>query len=79
MVQLIIMFMGIITVSIFNLGSPKIIKYGSLTSLVTQPFWIYSTYINAQWGMFALSLIYTLLSAVGTYKGFILNINQEMI
>ena len=72
MVQFIIVFMGIITVSIFNLGKPSIMKYGSLISLTTQPFWIYETYTNSQYGMFALSIVYTILAGVGVYRGFIL-------
>ena len=70
MVQIIIAVMGIITVTIFNIGSIKIIKYGSLSSLITQPFWIYSTYTNQQYGMFLLSLYYTVMAGIGVYRGF---------
>jgi len=70
MAQWIIVIMGIITVTLFNCGNMRLIKYGSLTSLITQPFWIYATYTSGQWGMFVLSLYYTLMAGVGVYKGF---------
>ena len=34
-------------------------KYGYVFGLCSQPFWIYTTAYNHQWGLFALSLFYT--------------------
>ena len=34
-------------------------KYACLFGLVAQPFWFYTTYINEQWGMFAVTIACT--------------------
>ena len=36
-------------------------KYAPIFGLLSQPFWIYSTYCASQFGMFILSFIYTLI------------------
>jgi len=35
-------------------------RYACLFGLAAQPFWFYATYIAGQWGIFALSFLYTL-------------------
>lgn len=35
-------------------------KYGFVVSLMGQPFWIYTTYYHSQWGMFIVSLWFTI-------------------
>ena len=34
-------------------------KYGYISGLLSQPFWLYTTFVNEQWGIFFLSLWYT--------------------
>lgn len=34
-------------------------KYACLFGLASQPFWFYATYTAGQWGIFALSFLYT--------------------
>jgi len=34
-------------------------KYGYIFGLLSQPFWLYSSFLNRQWGIFFLSIWYT--------------------
>lgn len=34
-------------------------RWACIAGLCAQPFWFFTTYVNAQWGIFALSFIYT--------------------
>jgi len=63
-------------IAIFTLGAAAIIlvaeknKWGFVFGLVSQPFWIITSYLNHQWGVFAVSIIYTLSWAYGIYQWF---------
>lgn len=46
-------------------------KYGYLIGLAAQPFWAYSSFVNEQWGIFALTLFYTYSWSQGVYNYFI--------
>lgn len=35
--------------------------------LISQPFWLYTTFMTSQWGMFTLSLFYTFCWVRATY------------
>jgi len=41
---------------------------GSLVGLATQPAWLYTTWTNKQWGIFVLSLCYSLMYLNGAMK-----------
>lgn len=45
-------------------------KYGFLVGLLGQPFWLYSSFHNKQWGIFVASIIYTLNFSYGCYLWF---------
>jgi len=68
MEQNFILIIGIITASIFNLAKDKYKKYGSITQLLVQPFWIYATWKNKQYGMFILTMYYTFISFIAVIK-----------
>tara|TARA_Y100000296_G_C4945188_1_gene143460 strand:- start:110 stop:349 length:240 start_codon:yes stop_codon:yes gene_type:complete len=34
-------------------------KYACILGLIAQPFWFYVTFIAEQWGLFALTVVYT--------------------
>jgi nicotinamide riboside transporter PnuC len=60
--------MGIVQISIFVLGATAIwfvsrrerwSRWGYIIGLISQPFWLYTTIKNQQWGMVALSVWYT--------------------
>lgn len=46
-------------------------KYGFLIGLSGQPFWLYSSYVNEQWGIFISSIFFTLNFAYGYYIWFL--------
>lgn len=46
-------------------------KYGYPIGLASQPFWAYSSFVNEQWGIFALTLFYTYSWSQGIYNYFI--------
>lgn len=54
---------AIILVSIKN-------KWGFVFGLLSQPFWLYSSYVNKQWGIFFLSIIYAFSWFWGIYVWF---------
>lgn len=66
-------------VAIFILGVTSIIlvarknKWGFVFGLLAQPFWYITSFINKQWGVFFVSIIYTLSWAYGIYEWFFKN------
>ena len=45
-------------------------KWGSVVGTIGQPFWLYTSYINEQWGIFLLSLFYLYCWCQGIYNNF---------
>ena len=45
-------------------------KWGFVIGLLSQPFWLLTSYINKQWGVFLLSVIYVGMWAYGIYEWF---------
>lgn len=45
-------------------------KWGFVLGLLSQPFWILTSYLNKQWGVFLLSLIYCGSWSYGIYEWF---------
>lgn len=43
-------------------------RWGFIIGLVSQPFWLYETYMSEQWGMFAVSVFYTYSWCQGIYN-----------
>lgn len=43
-------------------------RWGFILGLLGQPFWIYTSYIHAQWGVFALSFWFTYCWGSGVYN-----------
>ena len=48
----------------------KKIKWGFVVGLISQPFWIITTYINKQWGVLIVSILYLFIWANGIYEWF---------
>lgn len=48
-------------------------KYAHPIGFIAQFFWVYSTIMNKQWGMLALSGFYLWIYGEGIYKNFIKN------
>ena len=53
-------------------------KYACLFGLVGQPFWFYSAYTAEQWGIFALTVLYTYSWCVGFYNSWIKRIESKV-
>jgi hypothetical protein len=53
-------------------------KYGYIVGLCSQPFWLYSSFVHEQWGIFALGIFY-LYSWVQGIFNFIINPKHEKI
>lgn len=63
-------------IAIFVLGVTSIVlvarknKWGFVAALAVQPFWILTSYINKQWGIFFVSFVYGGSWLYGAYKWF---------
>jgi nicotinamide riboside transporter PnuC len=45
-------------------------KWGFVFGLISQPFWYVTSYLNGQWGVFFVSIIYTASWTYGVYNWF---------
>jgi hypothetical protein len=45
-------------------------KWGFVVGLLSEPFWFITSYLNKQWGIFILSVVYTGTWAFGIYEWF---------
>lgn len=66
--QLLIAFLGGLAIFLTQQKNEKLKRYACLFGLPSQPFFLFETYINNQWGMFALALWYTASWALGLHN-----------
>ncbi len=45
-------------------------KWGFVFGLISQPFWFITSFLNKQWGVFFLSMVYTCSWLYGIYEWF---------
>jgi nicotinamide riboside transporter PnuC len=45
-------------------------KWGFVLGLISQPFWLMTSFLNKQWGIFILSIVYTFTWCFGIYEWF---------
>ncbi|MFA6190002.1 MAG: nicotinamide mononucleotide transporter [Candidatus Staskawiczbacteria bacterium] len=45
-------------------------KWGWVIGLSSQPFWLITSYINEQWGVFILTIVYIFTWSFGIYEWF---------
>jgi len=45
-------------------------KWGFVLGLLSQPFWFITSYLNKQWGVFFLSIVYLFSWGLGIYEWF---------
>jgi len=63
-------------VAIVILGTSSIIlvarknKWGFVLGLLAQPFWFITSYLNQQWGVFFVAIIYSISWSYGVYEWF---------
>lgn len=58
--QAIIAITGVVAIFLTQSSERRWQKYACIVGLVGQPFWIIATLDSNQWGMFVLSVFYTL-------------------
>ena len=58
MIQFIILILGAIAIWLSQHNKEYFRKWACVFGLVGQPFWIYDSYMNQQWGIFILSFVY---------------------
>lgn len=63
--QIGIAVLGSASISLFALGMPF---WGFVVTLMAEPFWFYTSYINKQWGIFITAIWYTGWSILGIYR-----------
>lgn len=56
------------TCSVWLLSAPAPGMWGYILGLASQPFWLYASARARQWGVFALSLVYTVLWLRGIFN-----------
>ena len=63
-----------IVIFVLGIGSIVLVarknKWGFVLGLLTQPFWYITSYINKQWGVFFVSIAYTISWGYGVYEWF---------
>ena len=52
-------------------------KWGFVVGLASQPFWFITSYLNGQWGVFFLNIIYVLSYFFGIYEWFLKDKNSK--
>lgn len=45
-------------------------KWGFVIGLISQPFWLLTSFLNEQWGVFLLTVVYVFSWAYGIYEWF---------
>lgn len=69
--QLVIMFTSVIAVFLTQQQwNPEWGKWACVFGMVSQPFWLMSSYRTKQWGIFASAIIYTFVWGLGLYNNF---------
>ncbi|MEI6499255.1 MAG: nicotinamide mononucleotide transporter [bacterium] len=63
-------FLGIFGISATFLIARKN-KWGFVIGLLAQPFWFITSYTHDQWGIFAISIAYTISWIYGLYEWFL--------
>lgn len=66
-----------IGIAIFGISAVILVakknKWGFVLGLLSQPFWLITSFINKQWGVFLLSIIYVGSWVLGIYEWFFRN------
>jgi nicotinamide riboside transporter PnuC len=66
--------MSQVFIAIFGIASVTLVakknKWGFVFGLLAQPFWFITSFVNEQWGVFILAIIYTGTWTFGIYEWF---------
>jgi len=66
--QCAILLMGAATVWLLCLKSPRWQRWGCAVGFAAEPFWLWSSWRNEQWGVFVLCWVYGAVYAVGWWR-----------
>ena len=66
--QIIIATLGVAAIVLSQSLHPRAQRWASVLGLAGQPAWFYASYTGEQWGIFALSFVYTAAWAGGFYN-----------
>jgi len=72
--QVLIFIIGLSTILLLSCFKNK---WGNVIGLLHQPFWYFTTLYHQQWGLFLMSLVYTVIFAVGIRQWFFVKIEIE--
>ena len=65
-------FIAQVGITIFGVAAILLVakknKWGFVMGLISQPFWLATSYLNKQWGVFFLSAVYAFMWAYGLYN-----------
>ncbi len=76
MIQFLIAITGGVAIWLTQQGNEELKKYACVFGLIGQPFWFYTSYLNEQWGIFALSVFYAYAWIIGVRNNW-LNTNKS--
>ncbi len=65
--QFMLVILGALTIYLITSGG-KLIRWGCIAGLLSEPFWFYTAIQNRQWGMVLLIIWYTIMFVRGIYK-----------
>ena len=71
--QVVIFFFGV--TAVFLVARKN--KWGFVFGLLSQPFWFITSYINEQWGIFFVSILYFFTWIYGVYEWFYKDKNKK--
>lgn len=68
LIQIIIFVSEVLAMWLTQQNNESLKKYAPIVGLIGEPCWLYSTYQTAQWGIFALSVVFMFIWAQGLYN-----------
>lgn len=68
LIQLAIMLTGAVAIFLTQQSNEKLKRYACFFGVVGEPFWIYTAYVNGQWGVLVLAIFYTYTWLLGVYN-----------
>lgn len=73
LVQLFIVILGVLAVWLSQDARPSFRRYAPIFGLCVQPLWFYTSWVEGQWGIFAMSFIYLWAWGRGFYHNWVVN------
>jgi hypothetical protein len=76
--QVIIAITGVVAIFLTQSRDRNWQKYACIIGLIGQPFWIMATFHSEQWGMFVLTIFYTLAWCRGIFTFWIFKLKENL-